>query len=174
MDCCQLFFWQPNSLLAVGMQEPMAYILSPIFLAAKSVKLAAIFCKLSTLAKTLSIVCFSTCKLNNATGHTFTVHSRRPQLPTGPHPASPSAGQMPTAPLSRSSSRCNPRYGCSPPPPTPPTMITTTMHKVGRYLNLPAARSRVRQGAGVLHPSHPLPPWAAGATTTQTGSPTAC
>ncbi len=30
---CQLYFWQPNSLLAVGMRELVAYILSPIFMA---------------------------------------------------------------------------------------------------------------------------------------------
>ena len=67
----------------------------------------------------------------------------------------------------------NPAMG-APPPPMPPTTITTTMDHCGEVPDQAAARSRGRQGAGVLHPSHTLPPWAAGTTTTRTRSPTAC
>ena len=37
MVCANFYFWQPNSLLAVGTWELVAFILSPIFLALKSI-----------------------------------------------------------------------------------------------------------------------------------------
>ncbi len=36
-DRAIFYFWQPNSLLALGTREPMAFIVSPRFLALKSV-----------------------------------------------------------------------------------------------------------------------------------------
>jgi hypothetical protein len=62
----------------------------------------------------------------------------------------------------------------APPPPTPLMTITMTMDDRGELPDQAAAQSRERQGAGVPHPSHTLPPWAAGTTTMRTGSPTAC
>ena len=67
----------------------------------------------------------------------------------------------------------NPHYGRSPPANTS-TTITMTMDDCGEVPDRAAVRFREQQGAGVLHPSHTLPPWAAGTTTTRTEPPAAC
>ena len=64
--------------------------------------------------------------------------------------------------------------GTALPPPTPLMMIMTMMDNRGEVPDQAAAPSRGQQGAGVLHPSYTLLPWAAGTTTTRTGLPAAC